>query len=176
VEFWKNRIWGRMEDQIQFYRGASVVDPNQFLQLEDAHGVLSLLKEKEEVVQGRNGQLRKLCGLKGMSQTQMEDVIAELPEYQAMCEAVVPNLQLIPPAELPSAVWQWWWIHRDELPSLFTVAAKLLLCPPSSAAVERLFSEIKGATSKKQASELDSTLTLRCKTRYNMDRLDALKE
>ena len=51
----------------------------------------------------------------------------------------------------------WWRDHMDEFPNLSVMARQYLGCPASSAAVERLFSQVGIAYSKKrQRHKVDS--------------------
>ena len=61
----------------------------------------------------------------------------------------------------------WWREHADEFPNLSVMARQYLGCPASSAAVERLFSQVGIAFSKKRQSSgadtLASIMFARCK-------------
>ena len=55
-------------------------------------------------------------------------------------------------------VADWWLAHRKEFPNLEVMARQYLGCPASSATVERLFSKVGVAYSKKRKSAGADTL------------------
>ena len=63
----------------------------------------------------------------------------------------------------PPLLWDWWWAQRTNkgLVSWFQLALRAVLIQPSSAAIERFFSLIKGATTAQQAREAEDTLETR---------------
>ena len=62
----------------------------------------------------------------------------------------------------------WWRDHADEFPNLSVMARQYLGCPASSAAVERLFSQVGIAFSKKRKSTGPDTLANMMFARCNL--------
>ena len=87
--------------------------------------------------------------------------------------SVIPYDELPQDTELPQVkcateqeALNWWRDHADEFPNLAVMARQYLGCPASSAAVERLFSQVGIAFSSKRksahADTLESILFARC--------------
>ena len=77
--------------------------------------------------------------------------------------AIVTVLTPMARDDQPGQLWEWWWAQRANagLVSWFQLALRAVLIQPSSAAIERFFSVIKGATSAQQAGEGEDTLETR---------------
>ena len=97
----------------------------------------------------------------------MQVLIQELPQLRHLAGLKAPLLANIPVKEQPNDLWNWWWMQQDALPNWFKLAKVAVLHQPSSAAIERFFSLIKGSTSKLQAAEDDDTIEARSMCRAN---------
>jgi hypothetical protein len=88
-------------------------------------------------------------------------------KFKQLQDQFAPELAKLKAGDQPSALWDWMWHNRDEFPVWYELAAHGVLIQPSSAAIERFFSILKGQTSKKQFSFKKSNLLLRALCLYN---------
>lgn len=81
----------------------------------------------------------------------------ELARYVSVAE----DLKEEPP------IWDWWVKHRKDLPAWFRAASKAVLVQPSSASVERAFSELKIVMGVRQGQALSDLVCGSVIVRYN---------
>ena len=78
------------------------------------------------------------------------DLQRELPQYLAAAEGVSAEVEVL----------KWWEKHEDKLPHWSAACQQVLLCQPSSAAVERVFSFLKNSFSDQQSRALEDYVEL----------------
>lgn len=175
VAYWKERIWEGMSDDIQLFKGFSVLDPVQLAAMSDAEVVerLNYLRQREVFVQGPN-PARVFLGVKGFTEEMQLKLILQLRTYRTAASQVRPVLESIKRKERPAKLWEWWWSMREAegMKQWGLLAMIAVLHQPSSAAIERFFSVYKGMTTTQQCKEKDSTSLVRAQCRYNAGKFD----
>jgi hypothetical protein len=171
AEYWKASVWEEMRYDVQLFRGFSVLDPLQLALLTNAEVLdrLNGLREGEEIVSSKTSSYRRFKGVKGFNENVQQALFAQLAAYRVAASSFAPQLALVPPAEQPAKLWEWWWSMRNEksLCDWSLLARIAVLHQPSSAVIERFFSVYKGMTSAQQCQEDEETSLLRAFTRYN---------
>ena len=135
---------------------------------------LNLLLQKEEIIgQGTNTAFRRVLGVKYFSDQVMMGLFGQLTEFLRVANLFAPILSLVPPAEQPAKLWEWWWGLKDEkgVSDWAMFAQVAVLHQPSSAVIERFFSVYKGMTSEQQGKESEQTSLVRAQLRYNKGKL-----
>ena len=175
TDYWTQQIWNGMEEQIALFKGFSVLDPVQLvtMNLIEMHSRLKLLVENERpsvgVFGSKNYKARKVLGLKGFAEEQLETILSEFSFFRTAADLKGPVLSIMPWKDQPAELWRWWWGKKDDttLPTFYWLAMKAVLHQPSSAALERFFSIVKGSTSSKQNAEMEETMETRYLCLYN---------
>ena len=85
------------------------------------------------------------------------DLKAELATYMACCGGVS--------AETP--ICDWWRNHQSEIPKWANACKCVLLCQPSSAAAERVFSLLNNSYSGRQSHSLEDYIETSVMLQYN---------
>lgn len=159
------------------YKGLSLLNLEELCRLEPADikvRLACLLHRKERFQRtkpnGGRGKVKEIItGIKGFDQEAINRLELEVTALRQEMKAYLTLFATTPKKDLFDLLWRWWWSRKDEKEwetwsKLAQIAA---LCAPSSAAVERLFSIIKGSTSPLQAKEKPETLECRHIVRYN---------
>jgi hypothetical protein len=107
--------------------------------------------------------------VKGFNDNMQQALFAQLPQYRIAAANFAPHLALVPSAEQPAKLWEWWWSMRNEESLCYwsLLARIAVLHQPSSAVIERFFSVYKGMTTEQQCNEDEETSLLRAFARYN---------
>lgn len=173
VKHWKERIWDALKSEIDMFQGFSVLDPRVASTLAEPELMARLraLVAQERLVAPAKGAKgapnRHVSGVKGVTQQMIVSLTAELVTYKRLVGEFTNVLAATEAPQRPGALWKWWWSIRAEVPCFFFVAHRAALCQPSSAAIERFYSVLKGATTKRQYAELGDTLEVRGLCMYN---------
>ena len=85
------------------------------------------------------------------------DLQKELPQYLAAAEGVSAETELL----------KWWKKQEEKLPHWSAACRQVLLCQPSSAAVERVFSSLKNSFSDQQSRALEDYVELALMLQHN---------
>ena len=85
------------------------------------------------------------------------DLKKELPQYLAAAEGVSAETELL----------KWWKKQEEKLPNWSAACKQVLLCQPSSAAVERVFSSLKNSFSDQQSRALEDYVELALMLQHN---------
>jgi hypothetical protein len=103
----------------------------------------------------------------GFDHAQRAKFVADWPQYRVKCQLYAPVFAAIEANTQPLALWQWHWSLREELPGVYFVAESGALCQPTSADVERFFSQLKARTGSLMNAEADDTIECRAFCMYN---------
>lgn len=175
TNYWRESIWDGMSDDLDLFKGFSVLDPIQACALPKPEIVerLSLLIQKEQIVGQGTNEYRRVTGVKYFNDQVLQGLVAQLEEYLRLARLFEPILSGVPPSDQPAKLWEWWWKLKDETGvSRWSMLAQLaVLHQPSSASIERFFSVIKGATSAQQVREDEETALVRAMLRFNKGKL-----
>lgn len=81
-------------------------------------------------------------------------VLAAVSSYSLHCCTALQELTdyFAAPYDYETSPWDWWRSNRHTFPTLARVAAKVLIIPATSVAVERLFSKVKQLVTPQRAS------------------------
>ena len=93
----------------------------------------------------------------GFNSAFIEELKEELPTYLARCDGVS--------TETP--VCDWWRNHESELPKLSAACKHIILCQPSSAAAERVFSLLNNSFCDRQSRSLEDYVQTSVMLQYN---------
>ena len=85
------------------------------------------------------------------------DLQKELPQYLAAAEGVSADIEVL----------QWWEKQEEKLPHWSAACQQVLLCQPSSAAVERVFSALKNSFGDQQGRALEDYVELSLMLQHN---------
>ena len=85
------------------------------------------------------------------------DLQKELPQYLAAAEGVSPEIEVL----------KWWEKQEKKLPHWSAACQQVLLCQPSSAAVERVFSSLKNSFGDQQSRALEDYIELALMLQHN---------
>lgn len=159
VNYWQQNINIGMRSQIDLFKGLQLLDPcfaASATELE-INVRLDLCLQRESVLHG----VRSVSGVKGFTEELKLELVQELSIYRVHGQRFAQVLRETPPHLRPWRLWEWWWSMRLDLPGWFQLAHRGVLIQPSSASIERFFSQLKGNSSDKQSCELDETLECR---------------
>ena len=81
----------------------------------------------------------------------------ELPSYLAKSADISPDFNTV----------EWWSLHKQDLPQWSSVAKKVILLQPSSAAAERVFSLLNSSFSEQQQNSLEDYVEASVMLQYN---------
>ena len=175
TSYWRESVWEGMASDIALFKGFSVLNPTHAIALPRNEIVerLSLLIQKEATVGQGASAFRRVTGVKYFNDQVMQGLFAQLDEFLRLANVFAPILSLVPPAEQPAKLWEWWWGLRNEpgVSNWAMLAQIAVLHQPSSAAIERFFSVFKGMTTAQQGREDEETSLARAQLRFNKGKL-----
>lgn len=90
-------------------------------------------------------------------QSAIPDLQKELPAYLAAAEGVSIDIETL----------KWWARQEEKLPNWAAACRQVLLCQPSSAAVERVFSTLQNSFGDQQSRALEDYVELALMLQHN---------
>ena len=137
--YFKTKFEGDLKPQVEAFKAARIFSPSKAKELQPTTSDVDELK----------------CF--SFNYTFIEELKAELPTYLACCDGVS--------TEIP--VCNWWRNHESELPKWAQACRHILLCQPSSAAAERVFSILNNSFSDRQSHSLEDYIQISVMLQYN---------
>ena len=139
--YFESKFGGELLPSVRAFQAASLFHP---VKITDLHPDASAVED-----------LKAFHFLQGA----IPDLQKELPQYLAAAEGVSAEVEVL----------KWWEKHEDKLPHWSAACQQVLLCQPSSAAVERVFSFLNSSFSDQQSRALEDyvelSLMLQCNKR-----------
>lgn len=130
--YFESKFGGELLPCVRAFQAASLFHP---VKITDLHPDASIVED-----------LKAFHFLQGA----ILDLQRELPQYLAAAEGVSAEVEVL----------KWWEKHEDKLPHWSAACQQVLLCQPSSAAVERVFSFLKNSFSDQQSRALEDYVEL----------------
>lgn len=137
--YFENKFWSELRSSVDAFKAARLFHPAKVADLKPDATMVEELK----------------CFF--FLEQAVPDLKKELATYLAAAEGVSESVELL----------QWWEKHEEKLPYWAAACKQVLLCQPSSAAVERVFSLLNNSFDEGQNRCLEDYIELSLMLQYN---------